>query len=239
MKKIVMMFWVLCLFVSTHLWSQGKELDFSKPASRYKGIYLTALYSKITEFPLSYTDDLRERVAFSESSSPVFSMGYAYAGFWKMGYIAGELEFHSPKFSDERITDRRIPTWNLLLDLGIVLPLPYVPIVLYGTIGLGWMHQTDYEEDWLGEGFYENLEKNIIPEIFGMGIKISPIRNLILEAELKFLREPYAVYSEGTHYLPAGSSPASHGSDPMGQRFAFGITYIFGSKADKKAKSID
>lgn len=236
MKRIVLMCSVFSILLSTQLWGQGQELDFSKPASRYKGIYLTALYSKITEFPLSYGDDLRERIVFSESSSPVFSVGYAHAGFWKMGYIAGELEFHSPKFSDERVMDRSIPTWNLLLDLGIVLPLPYVPIVLYGTIGMGWMHQADYEEDWLGEGFYENLEKNIFPEIFGMGIKISPVRNLILEAELKFLREPYASYAEGTHYLPAGSSPASHGSDPMGERFAFGVTYIFGSKAGKAAK---
>jgi len=232
MKRIIVLFSALSIFLSIQLWSQAKEQDFSKSASRYKGIYLTALQSKITEFPLSYTDDLRSRVAYSESSSFVFSMGYAYSGFWKLGYAAGELEFHSPKFSDERISDRSIPTWNLLLDVGIVLPLPYVPILLYGTIGMGWMHQSDYEDEWLGEGFYENLDENTFPTIYGMGAKISPIKNLILEVELKFLREPYATVAEGTHYLPAGSSPASHGSDPMGQRFAFGITYIFGSKVD-------
>ena len=231
MIKKIFLALTLSFFLVIHLWSQADEIDFSSAASKYKGFYVTSLWSSITKFPLSYMDGpWASSVTSCSSSTPVFSVGYAYAGFWKVGYIAGEFEFHLPKFSDYRVSDRLIPTWNLILDIGILLPLPAVPVVIYGTIGMGWMHQNDYDDNWLGDGILERLDKNIFAEIFGFGIKLSPLRRFILEFELKFLREPYASYEPGTYYVPAGTDPASHGSNPMGQRMSFGLTYIFTPK---------
>jgi len=205
MKKGVGLFSTLMLFVSLNLSGVEKSRDYSGSTVRYKGIYLSVLYSSISDFPLSYTDDFRSRTAYSKASSPVFSIGYAYSGFWNLEYLAGEIEFHSPKFSDKRVSGRSIPTLNfLLIDAGVVIPVPYVPTVLYGTIGMGWMHQLDYDDDWLGSGFNERFDENILPTIYGIAIKISPVRNLVLELELKFLRETYVNVKEGTYMLFPG-----------------------------------
>ncbi|MFC1484575.1 hypothetical protein ACFL6Q_05975, partial [Candidatus Neomarinimicrobiota bacterium] len=69
-------------------------------------------------------------------------------------YLALDLEISSAEFSDDRVSNRKILFYELLLEYGLI-PVRTLPLVVYGCFGAGGLHQFDYNTDWLDGGDLE------------------------------------------------------------------------------------
>ncbi|MBN1695140.1 hypothetical protein JW879_07060 [candidate division WOR-3 bacterium] len=196
---------------------------------RYKGLYGVIMYTNISGFPMTSLSsvfiDPEEEITFESSAScPSFALGgVVLPPNYPNIYIGAELEFSIASFTDRRVSDRKISFSNIFLDIGI-FPSKKIPLVIYGSLGGGWLHQFDYNEG--SDDYGEYLEKNDYPVMYGIGVKFSPLKHLILKGELKYIKKE-------RRYVPGGGGWYYEWEEksewkPIGKRVSFGLTYIWG-----------
>jgi hypothetical protein len=227
MKRLLLLFFIFILPINLY----SSELIFtSSPQDRFRGFYVTILSTKRSNFPLSY--DQNFKVTYTNSSSPSYALAIGVSSpFKQILYADFEFEYARSNFSDYRISNRKLNFFNLIIDAGLFLPMPAFPFALCGTVGFGWVHQSEHaDDDWMSQGWeYEYHSKGFETFMYGFSIKCSVIKNIILEFEIRTLREVHRMAGEEVPGRP-GWYYEDIEMTKLGKRVSFGFTYIFSSK---------
>lgn len=204
---------------------QVKE-ESPDPSYRMRGYYITAQFIKRSAFPLSFTDETWSEATEANSSFPSLSIGLGGSTDLGKSFYGGiELEFAMSNFSDYRVSSRNVYFIDLVLDIGLLIPVPDVPAAVYGIAGFGYYLQSGYDEDWMGEAYLEYLSKSNETFIYGFGMKLKPLKQIALVFDYRFLRNLYlSGTGEEVPDMP-GWQYAERESESLGKRVSFGISY--------------
>lgn len=200
----------------------GNE-DIQKKRSRY---YLILAGVGVQGIPLTIGEN-------RSSSDPRFSFGIGIDSgnrmLEKQFYWSMEYRFFSAGLSDVRITQRTLIYHLFCFSPGYYL-FPKIPMMIYGTLGLGWQLQSNFinpQEIWFegpiapwctmpswkdmeAIGTPERMDKKEGIGVLGLGVKWSPIRNIAIRAD--FLLHFVALSTGSVTYHSEGSNWVTYDS---------------------------
>ena len=160
------------------------------------------------------------------------------------GYAGLEIAFSRATFSDFNVSNKPFYFIDFFLHLGFS-PLADGRTAIYGIFGGGLVYYSESGDDFSGTSpvspwgipitpsgyppeYY--LEKSVGAVMWGVGVRINVISNIVLSAEYKSM---YNSFSEANFNRPAPGMPdwyyTNDKFDPIGSRVSIGISYMIGN----------
>jgi hypothetical protein len=227
LKKEYKLIFALVIFICPYCNLRSSNNDDKLPlqGDYFEGVYISIKYTRFSNVPISF-ESYNENKIKSSSSCPAFTIGYSFAaGDNSILNFGLEFEFSRTSFSDSRIENRIIKFYNGFVSFGVCLPVKS-PLAIYGKFGGGVLRQLDYDNTFI---WHEYLDEKEYPTIFGIGIKYSPVKNLILDFEICGMLKTWTETGNPVPGRPDWYYEKS-GFEAIGRRVGIGISYIFGSK---------
>jgi hypothetical protein len=207
---------------------QGAQDDLVS-AGYANRLYIFAMYSSVGGVPLSYADPTYSyfgdfSTVKTSSSAPAFGIGYT-AAFGSDGrfHFDFEFDFMTVKFNDWRVKDQRLSYYMFVINFGYALAVR-PPFIGFIGIGGGVVHQHGQGQLTIDQLAYRNLDDNEYPMFLGGGLKISPVRHVVVRGEIKFY---WAVYGGSTTTGVIYLNPEPISSEVIGTRLAAGLEFRF------------
>jgi hypothetical protein len=140
MKYTTGLFIILALLVPTT--SRGGDAEQSSdPLRSLRGYYATLVRTQMARIPLTFDPLLAEDPSRSAGDGTGVAVGASFTDFLTAydspirDYLALDLEISSAEFSDDRVSNRKILFYQLMLEYGLI-PVRTFPLVMYGCFGI-------------------------------------------------------------------------------------------------------
>lgn len=202
--------------------------------SGFSGLHGGLLYCRFSDFPVSTVSPPfggGAATMTSDASAYGFTLGYVVPMLQARGFAGLELEFSRARFNRIDGQQKQYYSFNLFVDVGIFFT-PDPPVGIFASFGGGVLYHAvdDLSSWWMSSpsSASDYLDKYEYPFIFGFGLKGSPVTSLVLKCEYRFMYRT----TTGTGAPVPGKEGWYYAESrwySLGQRFAIGISYNFGS----------